>query len=68
MNRAQIRWKIAKESLTLIEEAQNIKAPLSLKNLKKNDRTQSIVIRKIRTIKQSRKFRLKKVISLSKLT
>ena len=68
MNRAQIRWKIAKESLTLIEEAQNIKAPLFLKNLKKNDRTQSIVIRKIRTIKQSRKFRLKKVISLSKLT
>ena len=68
MNKAQIQWMIAKESLILIEEAQNIKAPLSLKNLKKNDRTQSIVIRKIRTIKQSRKFRLKKVISLSKLT
>ena len=45
MNRAQIRWMIAKESLTLIEEAQNIKAPLFLKNLKKKDRTRLEIIK-----------------------
>ena len=67
MNRALILWRIAKESMTLIEEALNIRAPQFLKRLNKNDRQQSKVIRKIRTIKRSKKFRLKKKISLSKL-
>ena len=53
--------------MTLIEEALNIRALLSLKNLNQNDRPQSKVIRKIRTIKRSRNLQLKKVISLSKL-